>query len=88
MLLRGAGVTANGEVHTNKGRSDVVVQFPGQVIVLEFKYARESSRVNGARREGEQQIAEKNYTRPYEAENCEVTADVIIIDGEKREAVL
>ena len=29
MLLRGAGITANGEVHTHRGRSDVLVRFPG-----------------------------------------------------------
>ncbi|MBQ9565417.1 MAG: AAA family ATPase [Synergistaceae bacterium] len=88
MLLRGAGVTANGEIHTNRGRPDVVALFPEQVIVLEFKYAKESVNVSRKRQEGEQQIAEKNYAKPYEAEGRKITARVIIIDGEKREAVL
>ena len=88
MLLRGAGITANGEVHTNRGRPDVVVQFPEQVIILEFKYAEESSDVERKRTEGEKQIREKNYARPYEGGNRVITTAVIVIDGEKRRAVL
>ncbi len=87
MLLRGAGITANGEVHTNRGRSDVTVQFPEQVIILEFKYAKDSSEVNGKRTEGEKQIHDKNYAKPYEAENRAITTAVIVIDGEEHEAV-
>ena len=88
MLLRGAGITANGEIHTNKGRPDVIAQFPTQVIILEFKYAQESSEVSSKRKEGEQQIIDKNYAMPYLNENREVTTAVIVIDGERREAVL
>ena len=88
MLLRGAGITANGEIHTNKGRPDVIAQFPTQVIILEFKYAKESSEVSSKRKEGEQQIIDKNYAMPYLNENREVTTAVIVIDGERREAVL
>ena len=88
MLLRGAGITANGEVHTNKGRPDVVVQFPEQVIVLEFKYAECSSEIDSKRAEGEKQIQDKNYAKSYETENRAVTTAVVVIDGEKRKAVL
>ena len=88
MLLRGAGVTANGEAHTNKGRPDVIAHFPEQVIVLEFKYAEGSSEIGSKRAEGEKQIQEKNYAKPYEAENREITTAVIVINGKKREAVL
>ena len=88
MLLRGAGITANGEAHTNMGRPDVIAQFPEQVIVLEFKYAKDSSEVDNKRAEGERQIKEKNYAMPYEGEGREITTAVIVIDGEKRKAVL
>jgi hypothetical protein len=88
MLLRGAGITANGEVHTNKGRPDVIAQFPEQVIVLEFKYAECSSEVDTKRAEGEKQIQEKNYAKPYEGENRVITTAVIVVDGEKRQAVM
>ena len=87
MLLRGAGITANGEVHTNRGRPDVTVQFPDQVIVLEFKYAKDRSEVDSKRAEGEAQIREKNYARLYDAENRAVATAVIVIDGEKHEAL-
>ncbi len=88
MLLRGAGITANGEPHTNMGRPDVIAQFPEQIIVLEFKYAKDSSEIDSKRAEGEKQIQEKNYARPYDAENRAVTTAVIVVNGKKREAVL
>ena len=87
MLLRGAGITGNGEVHTNRGRLDVIAQFPEQVIVLEFKYAKDNSEIDSKRKEGEAQILDKNYAKPYEAENRKITTAVIVIDGEKRKAV-
>ncbi|MBQ9566340.1 MAG: PD-(D/E)XK nuclease domain-containing protein, partial [Synergistaceae bacterium] len=88
MLLRGAGITANGEIHTNMGRPDVVAQFPEQVIVLEFKYAKDSSEIDSKRTEGERQIQEKNYVTPYGGEERQITTAVIVIDGETRKAVL
>ena len=86
MLLRGAGITANGEAHTNRGRPDVIAQFPEQVAVLEFKYAKDGSEMESKRAEGERQIQEKNYARPYDGENRAVMAAVIVIDGERHEA--
>lgn len=88
MLLRGAGITVNGEVHTNRGRPDVIAQFPEQVIVLVFKYAKSSSEIDRKRAEGQKQMEEKGYARPYDAENRAVTTAVIVVDGEKCEAVL
>lgn len=86
MLLRGAGITSNGEILTNtntndKDRSDVIVQFQTQVVILEFKYAKESSEVDSKRSEGE------NYAIPDFNDNREVTTAVIVIDGEKHLAV-
>ncbi len=86
MLLNGAGITSNGEILTNtntndKDRSDVIVQFPTQVVILDFKYAKESSEVDSKRSEGE------NYAIPDFNDNREVTTAVIVIDGEKRLAV-
>ena len=87
MLLRGAGITAHGEVPTNRGRSDVLVLFPHRVAVLEFKLARSESEVDRLRLEGRKQIEEKGYTRPYDAERRAVTAEVVVIDAEKRQAM-
>ena len=88
MLLRGAGMTAQGEVHTHRGRSDVLVLFPDRVVVLEFKLARSAGEVARLRGEGEKQIEEKGYAKPYDAEGRAVTARVIVVDAEKHEAVL
>ena len=88
MLLRGAGVTAGGEIPTNRGRSDVVALFRDRVVVLEFKLARSAGEAARLRGEGEKQIEEKGYAKPYDAEGRAVTARVIVVDAEKHEAVL
>ena len=88
MLLRGAGITAQGEVPTNRGRSDVLVLFPDRVVVLEFKLARSAGEVVRLRDEGQRQIEEKGYAKPYDAEGRAVTTAVIVIDAAKHEAVL
>ena len=88
MLLRGAGVEAYGEVHTNMGRSDVLIRFKEHAIILEFKFARESSDIDKLRKEGMKQIEEKRYAEPFEIGQRTVTATVIVIDGINRKAVL
>ncbi|MBQ9527682.1 MAG: PD-(D/E)XK nuclease domain-containing protein, partial [Fretibacterium sp.] len=88
MLLRGAGITANGEVPTNLGRSDVLIQFPKRVVVLEFKFSKDGAGIDGIRQDGENQIEEKGYAKPYDAENRAITTAVIVVDGKKRKAVL
>ena len=88
MLLRGAGVTAQGEVPTNRGRSDVLVLFPSRAVVLEFKLARSAGEVARLRAEGRKQIEEKGYSKPYDGEGRAVTTAVIVIDAEKHEAGL
>ena len=88
MLLRGAGVTAQGEVPTNRGRSDVLVLFPSRVVVLEFKLARGAGEIARLREEGQRQIAAKGYARPYDAAGRAVAASVVIVDAKKREATL
>ncbi len=88
MLLRGASITANGEVPTHLGRSDALIQFPKRVVVLEFKFAKGGTGIKRLRQEGQKQIEEKGYVKPYDAENRAVTTAVIVINGKKREAVL
>ena len=88
MLLRGAGVTAHGEVHTHRGRSDVLASFPGRVVVLEFKLARSAGEVDRLRVEGQRQIEEKGYAKPFDAEQRAVSTGVIVVDATRRQAVL
>ena len=88
MLLRGAGVTAHGEVHTHRGRSDVLACFPGRVVVLEFKLAQSAGEVDRLRAEGQKQIEEKGYAKPFDAEQRAVSTGVIVVDAARRQAVL
>ena len=88
MLLRGAGMTAQGEAHTFLGRSDVLVRFPDRVAVLEFKLAQSAGEVERLRVEGQKQIEERGYAEPYDAENRPVTTGVVVVDAKRRQAVL
>ncbi len=88
MLLRGAGISVHGEVHGSRGRTDVLVGFPSRVVVLEFKLAKDAGEVEAKRVEGQKQMEEKGYARPYESGPRELTTAVIVIDGTERQAVL
>ena len=81
MLLRGAGMTAQGEAHTFLGRSDVLVRFPDRVVVLEFKLAQSAGEVERLRAEGQKQIEEKGYAKPHDAENRPVMTSVVAVDA-------
>lgn len=88
MLLRGAGVIVYSEVHTHKGRSDVVIQLGKKIIVLEFKFASRSSEIEQKRNEGSQQILSRDYAKSYEIEGRTVIIEVIVADDEKRQVIL
>ena len=88
MLLRGAGFIPFAEVHTYKGRSDVVVQFERQIVVLEFKFAEKSSDVDNKKDEGLKHINEKGYARSYDAEGRKAISAVFVADDEHRKVLL
>ena len=88
MLLRGAGVSAQGEVPTNRGRSDVLVLFPSRAVVLEFKLARSAGEIARLRDEGRKQIEEKGYSKPHDGEGRAVTSAVIVVDAKKHTALV
>lgn len=85
MLLRGAGITAFAEVHTYKGRSDTVISFNNQIIVLEFKFAAKTSDVEKKNTEGRRQLREMGYADSYKADNRRVITAVLVADDEKRQ---
>ena len=87
MLLRGAGIIAYAEVHTFKGRADIVIQFETQVIVLEFKFAERGSEVEKKLHEGSLQLNDREYAASYKLENRKVISAVIVANDEKRQAV-
>ena len=88
MLLRGAGVIYFAEVHTFKGRSDVVIVFKNKVVVVEFKLAKNSSEVEKKRKEGEEQIKSRDYSSAYKGNNLKVINIVLVADDERRQIVL
>lgn len=86
MLLRGAGVTAGGEICGSLGRSDVVALFSGRAVVLEFKLAPDAGAIPRSQEEGLKQIADKGYARPFDDAGRAVTAAVVVIDAATRQA--
>ena len=88
MLLRGAGVTAGGEICGSLGRSDVVALFAGPAVVLEFKLAPDAGAIPRLQAEGLKQIADKGYARPFDDAGRAVTAAVVVVDAATRQAVI
>ena len=98
MLLRGAGIIYYAEVHTYKGRPDVVIVFKNKVVVIEFKLAKNSSEVEKKRQEGLEQILSRDYSSAYlnttslinegEKKQKKVINLVLVADDEKRQLVL
>ena len=88
MLLRGAGFIPLAEVHTYKGRADIVIQFERQIVVLEFKFAEKSSDVDNKKDEGLKQVNEKGYALSYDAEGRKVISAVVVADDENRKVLM
>ena len=87
MLLKGSGVVSYAEVHTFRGRSDLLIQFNNLTVVLEFKFAQKSSQVQNMRAEGTQQINDREYAKSYASEGRKVITAVLVADDEKRQLV-
>ena len=81
MLLRGVGIISYAEIHTYKGRCDLLVQFQDLIVVLEFKFAAKSSEVEKMREEGQAQLQDREYTKSYQ----NVITAVLVADDQKRQ---
>ena len=88
MLLRGAGIISYAEVHTFKGRADVVINFNNLIIVLEFKFASKTSEVEKMKTEGLNQIKDRKYAKSYDTEERKVVTAVLVADDQEREIIL
>jgi hypothetical protein len=76
-FLRGSGVVVFGELQTNNGRSDLVIEFAGKFYVIEIKmlpYTAEDAL---------KLIIDNDYAKPYP--NAKMLG--LSIDGEKRQIV-
>jgi hypothetical protein len=63
--LRGAGFRVEGEVHSNKGKADIVVSFKEKIWVIEVKVAYKGENTASKAQEALAQIEEKNYAAKY-----------------------
>ena len=87
MLLRGCGVQAHGEMPTCRGRSDVLIESPKQVLLMEFKLAKSAQDIAAKRKEGEKQILDSGYLEPYLSGSIPVSSTVFVVDARKRQIV-
>lgn len=85
MLLWGAGFIPFAEVHTYKGRSDVLIQFERLIIVLEFKFAETSSEIDQKKSQGLKQIKDRGYGKKYDAEGRKLVSAVVVASDEERQ---
>ena len=69
-FLQGCGVVVAAEMHTNKGRPDLVISYRGNIWVIEIKIAEEGESVEKKAEEAYRQIIEKNYATPYPNAFC------------------
>jgi len=69
-FLQGCGVVVASEVHTNKGRADLVVSYKGNFWVIELKVARDGENAEQKAEEAYRQIIDNNYATPYPNAVC------------------
>ena len=69
-FLRGCGVVVVAEMHTNLGRSDLVVSHKGKTWVIELKVAYTGESPAQKAEEALRQIIDKNYAAPYPDAVC------------------
>jgi hypothetical protein len=80
-FFRGCGLVAIAEMHTNKGRADLVLNYKRQIWIIEIKVACKGESPAAKAEEAYRQIFEKNYAKPYPNAICIGMA----IDDEKRQ---
>ena len=60
-FLQGCGIVVASEMHTNKGRADLVVSYKGNVWVIELKVVCEGESAEKKADEAFRQIINNNY---------------------------
>jgi hypothetical protein len=80
-FMRGCGVAAVAEMHTNLGRPDLVISYDGNIYVIELKVAYKSEDVSARLTEAVNQMTLKNYLAPYPG----ATGLALVIDDTKRQ---
>ncbi len=80
VVLRSIGINVNGEIKTNDGRIDMIVDLPGDVYIIEFKLDRPAS-------EAMEQIKGKDYAGKFALSGKRITLVGISFSSEKRTIV-
>ena len=80
VVLKAIGVGVHGEVQTNDGRIDMVVDVPGDIYIIEFKLDRPAS-------EAMEQIRGKDYAGKYALSRKRITLVGISFSAAKRTIV-
>ena len=80
-FLRGSGVVVVAEMHTNKGRADLVVAHKGQTWVIELKVAHKGQSAEKKADEAFRQLIDQNYAGPFPNATCLAVA---IDDNERK----
>jgi len=80
-FFRGCGLPVFAEMHTNKGRADIIINHKGQIWIIELKVAYKGDSPAVKAEEAYNQIFEKNYDKPYPNSICLGMA----IDDEQRQ---
>ncbi len=80
VVLRSIGVNVNGEVRTNEGRIDMVVELPSDIYIVEFKLDRPAA-------EALDQIRGRDYAGKYALSGKRLTLVGISFSSEKRTIV-
>lgn len=62
VLLRLIGMDVEAEYHTSEGSIDILIKTTGIIYVIELK-------INGTAEEAMQQIKDRGYTTPFDADN-------------------
>ena len=71
-----------------RGRSDVLVESSDRILLIEFKLAAFHKKLAAKRREGERQIRDAGYLKPYATASLPVSHAVFVINAETRQASL
>ncbi|MDR1791996.1 MAG: PD-(D/E)XK nuclease domain-containing protein, partial [Bacteroidales bacterium] len=82
-FLRGCGIVVEAELHTFKGRPDLVISYRGSTFIIEFKVAFKTDNVEAKLTEAATQIREKEYIKPYPDAICLA----MVIDDTQRQIV-
>lgn len=83
-FVLGAGINCYREVYESKGIPDLVIELTDKVIVVEFKYTKDSSTVDAMLCDGVNQIVSHDYGQSFDCEKQRLRLAVVYDANEKK----